>query len=293
MTTDNERLRELLREHPCFSESAHMKYGRVHLPVSPSCNISCRYCQRHFNDRDSQRPGVSCCVLSPEEAVGIVEKSLQLCPQIRVAGVAGPGDPLATDHAIETFGLVHQKFPQLIMCLSTNGLLLKEKAEQLLTVGVKAVTVTVNAVDLGILQQICSSIFYNGRRLTDAAAARWLILAQLAGIEEVVKLGMAVKINSVLVPGVNDRHIGEVSRITAGLGASLINIIPLIPQSAMSDYRAPSCQELQQARESAEQYLPVFRRCQHCRADACGIPGSHLNLVSKLYTRQMNTFSHG
>jgi nitrogen fixation protein NifB len=48
---------------------------------------------------------------------------LKLCPEITVVGIAGPGDPLATTHALETFKLIHNRYPQLIKCLSTNGLL--------------------------------------------------------------------------------------------------------------------------------------------------------------------------
>ena len=47
------------------------------------------------------------------------------------------------------------------------------------------------------------------------------------------------------------------------------------------------------AREAAEQYLPVFRHCKHCRADACGIPGSGVDLADKLYGQSPPVFSHG
>ena len=94
----------------------------------------------------------------------------------------------------------------------------------------RTVTVTVNAVDPQVLQHICSYIEYNGQVLAGLAAARWLILAQLAGIEKIVRLGAIVKINTVLVPGVNDGCIGDVARLTSKVGASLINVIPLIPQ---------------------------------------------------------------
>jgi nitrogen fixation protein NifB len=223
----------------------------------------------------------------------MVARALDLCPEITVVGVAGPGDTLATDHALETFELVHREYPHLINCLSTNGLLLKEKAVRIIDAGVRTVTVTVNAVDPEVLQHICSFIKYNGQVLTGLAAARWLILAQLAGIEKIVKLGAVVKINTVLIPGVNDGSIGEVARLTARVGASLINVIPLIPQHELINNRAPDCEELRAARDAAEQYLPVFYHCKHCRADACGIPGSGLDLADQLYDQSTPVFSHG
>ena len=42
----------------CFSASAHNKFARIHLPVSPACNIQCRFCKRGFNKWEI-RPGVA------------------------------------------------------------------------------------------------------------------------------------------------------------------------------------------------------------------------------------------
>lgn len=288
----NTEFGHLVKKHPCFNGEAHSTCGRIHLPVSPACNIQCRFCKRGFNKWE-KRPGVSRSLLTPQESVETVKKALTLCPQITVVGIAGPGDTLATDHALDTFDLIHQNFPQLINCLSTNGLLLREKAERVIAAGVKTITVTVNAVDPGLLKNICSYIIYNGQYMTGEIAARWLILSQLAGIEKIARLGAVVKINTVLIPGINEEHVGDIARVTADVGASLINVIPLIPQHEMHDKIPPSCHELNSAREAAEQYLPVFRHCRQCRADACGIPGGSKDFAGELYPEPMQTFSHG
>lgn len=282
----------LVKKHPCLGGEAHFKYGRIHLPVSPACNIQCKFCKRTFNKWE-KRPGVTGSILSPEKALEVVAHALELCPEITVVGIAGPGDTLATPHALETFKLIHEKYPDLIKCLSTNGLMLKENAEKIVKVGVRTVTVTVNAVQPEILQQICANIYYNGSHLAGIEAARWLLLAQMAGIKKLSALGVVVKINTVLVPGVNDHHIGDIAKVVAGAGASLMNIIPLIPQHEMEHHRPPNCRELNTAREAAEEYLPIFRHCQQCRADACGIPGKGKDLAGLLYEEPLQTFSHG
>jgi len=282
----------LLKKHPCFSGEAHFKYGRIHLPVSPSCNIQCKFCKRSLN-KFEKRPGVTNSILSPKSAIGILDHALKLCPDITVAGIAGPGDTLATPHALDTFELIHIKYPHLINCLSTNGLLLADNAERIIATGVKTVTVTVNAVQADILQYICSYIIYQGQYITGKEAARQLIQAQLAGIKKISALGTVVKINTVLIPRVNDNHIAEVARVTTGMGASIINVIPLIPQNEMESYRPPNCSELNTAREVAEEHMPVFRHCQQCRADACGIPGQGIDLAGLLYEQPLQTFSHG
>jgi len=288
----NGKIAHLVKKHPCFNGQAHSNFGRIHLPVSPACNIQCRFCQRGFNKWEN-RPGVTRLILTPEESLKVVERALELCPQITVAGIAGPGDTLATDHALETFELIHWKFPHLINCLSTNGLLLKEKAARIVSAGVKTVTVTVNSINPKELTNICSHVISNGQFMTGEDAARVLIAAQFSGIREIVKQGVVVKINTVLIPGMNTESVAEVAKATAEAGASLINIIPLIPQHEMALLCQPNCEELDAARLAAEEFLPVFRHCLHCRADACGIPGSGLDYAADLYEQPLETFSHG
>lgn len=287
------RLTRLANQHPCFGNGPNRNRGRVHLPVSPSCNIQCAFCSRAQNETE-QRPGVTSQLLTPETAAELVDQALELCPEITVAGIAGPGDTLATRHAIDTFRLLKKRHPELINCLSTNGLLLEQYAEELIGVGVRTITVTVNAVDPEILRHICLWVVKDGKQYQGAEGAEVLIEAQKRGIAKMAALGALIKINMVLVPGINDGHVEEVARTVKGLGAHFINIIPLIPQYQLAYIPEPTCEELHEARERAEAYLPVFRHCQHCRADACGIPGK-LDVADKLYAfRQVaDTFSHG
>ena len=274
--------RELIDDHPCFSEKAHNKKGRLHLPVSPACNIKCRFCTRARNT-DENRPGVAAGILRPEEAVDTVGRALELCPEISVVGIAGPGDTLATEHAFDTFSLVHEAYPNLIKCLSTNGLNLPGKGAKLYDVGVRTITVTVNAVNKNVLKGIVSWV----RDDKD------LIAAQLNGIRECADIGMAVKVNTVLIPGINDKHIGEIAKAVKEAGASRQNVIPLIPQNEFANTEPPTCIQIEEARQEAGLYLEQFRHCKHCRADACGIPGIS-DLSKELYkNRELETFSHG
>jgi nitrogen fixation protein NifB len=286
-------LQHVANRHPCFSGGPNINHGRVHLPVSPTCNIQCAFCKRSLNKLE-QRPGVTAKLLKPLEASKIVDRALELCPDITVAGIAGPGDTLATPFAIETFRQIHKEHPELINCLSTNGLLLDQYAQDLMDVGVKTVTVTVNGVDPDILKEICLSVFQDGKQYSGVEGAEILIAAQERGIRKAAALGAVIKVNIVLIPEVNDHHIGDIAKAVSEWGASLINVIPLIPQHVFSEKREPSCEEIHEARVSAEQYLPVFRHCQRCRADACGIPGqSDVSDLLYEYREIEQTFSHG
>lgn len=285
--------KDLQNSHPCFGGHKN-NAGRIHLPVSPGCNIACRFCDRTINDVD-ERPGVTSKILKPEDCEVILKKALAICPDIRVAGIAGPGDTLASDYALKTFEIVKEKFPDLIKCMSTNGLLLNERAEEIIRIGIDSLTVTVNAVDPVIEEKLNAYIFYHGKKIEGTEGAKILIHNQLAGIQKVAAAGITIKVNTVLVPEINGGHIEEIARTVKEAGASIYNIIPLIPQHELKDCKAPVCAEIDQARAKASKYIDVFRHCQHCRADAVGIPGKS-EFGEQIYERRIHmkeTFSHG
>ena len=282
---------KISQRHPCFSEDAHNKFGRLHLPISPSCNIQCRFCTRSINTTEN-RPGVTAKLLKLHEAVETVRKAIQLCPDITVVGIAGPGDTLATDDALNALRSVHEVFPHLIKCLSTNGLLLPDKVAEIQSAGVQTVTVTVNAVDPEIVTKIVSHIVWQGEILTGIPMGKILTARQLEGIRKLHALGITVKVNTVLIPGVNDEHIEDIAFAVSEAGAAIYNIIPLIPQGEFMTILPPDCEALQKAKSTARQYVEVFDHCRHCRADACGIPGVN-DFASQLYGNRMETFSHG
>lgn len=285
---------ELTDKHPCYARGKRGTTGRIHLPISPTCNIECKFCDRRINDFE-QRPGVASTVIRPNEALDVIAKSLELCTQIKVAGIAGPGDTLASDYALETFRLIRDAYPELVKCMSTNGLLLDEKADEVIEAGVDSLTVTVNAVDPEIEAQLNSGILYHGVHYTGTEAAEILIRNQLAGIRKISVAGITVKVNTVLVPGINDEHIEKIAETVAAAGASIYNIIPLIPQHQLAHIKPPSCAEIDGARQKAEKYIDVFRHCQRCRADAVGVPGEK-DFGDQIYLKRIahqDTFSHG
>lgn len=284
---------KIQQSHPCFGGHKN-NVGRIHLPVSPGCNIGCRFCDRTINDVE-ERPGVTSKVLTPKEALLVLEKALRICPEITVAGIAGPGDTLATDYALATFRLIKEAYPKLLKCMSTNGLLLPERAREITEVGIDTLTVTVNAVNPKTEAKINSYIRYHGKQYEGEEAARILIENQLQGIRSLADSGIVIKVNTVLIPGVNDGHIEEIAKTVKEAGADIYNIIPLIPQAEFAHIKAPVCAEIDGARTKAEKYIDVFRHCQHCRADAVGVPGKS-EYGDRIYQRRLGikeTFSHG
>jgi nitrogen fixation protein NifB len=212
-------------------------------------------------------------IVSPAEALDLVARAIENDPRITVVGIAGPGDPLANETTFETLRLVDRRFPHLTKCLSTNGLLLPDRLDSLLDAGLDSLTVTMNALHPWIGGKIYSWADYQGRKYYRDEAARLLFGNQVSGIEKAIRRGLRVKVNSVLVPGVNEGEMSGLASLLKNVGVGLMNIMPLIPRAEMADFPPVSSGTLNRVREACEKSIPQSRHCKQCRADAVGIPG--------------------
>lgn len=270
-----ESLMDSLRTHPCFNEDAHKSFARMHLPVAPNCNIQCNYCNRKFDCCNESRPGVTSEVLSPEEAMEKIAVVKERIPNLSVIAIAGPGDPLANESTLRTIRLVKEGYPEMSLCISTNGLRLPEYVDELYSSGVRFVTVTMNGVDPEITKEVYDSVIWNGKRYEGREAAEILLENQLKGIDLCVKKGMIVKINIVLIPGINDDHIPEVVKKVKAMGVYIVNILPLIPVEGtkFSHIEAPTSEERKRLLDLCSSDIRMMRHCRQCRADAIGLLG--------------------
>lgn len=271
---------EKVKNHPCYSEQAHHHFARMHVAVAPACNIQCNYCNRKYDCANESRPGVVSEKLTPEQAARKVVAVASTIPQMTVLGIAGPGDALANPaKTFKTFELVTETAPDIKLCLSTNGLMLPDYVEQIAAMKVDHVTITINMVDPEVGAKIYPWIFYNHRRYTGVEASRILSERQLLGLEMLVARGILVKVNSVMIPGINDEHLIEVNKAVKSRGAFLHNIMPLISEAehgtafGLSGQRGPTAQELKALQDACEGEMNMMRHCRQCRADAVGLLG--------------------
>lgn len=262
-----------MKNHPCFSEEAHHKFGRIHLPVAPACNIQCKYCIRKYDCANESRPGITSRVMTPADAIDKVETLIERNDRISVIGIAGPGDPLANDATFEVLSSIHREFPELILCVSTNGLSLPDKLDELIKSGVRSLTVTINAVTPEIAERIYSWASYRGKRYTGRDAAVLILNNQWRGLTNAIDAGLIVKVNTVFIPGVNDVEIPLIAWHAGERGADIMNIIPLIPQAEFECLERPSNETINKKRAECARYIPQMTHCRQCRADACGILG--------------------
>ena len=263
---------DIFDQHPCFSDEAHDRVGRIHLPVAPRCNIQCNFCE-HKMCTGIKHPGWTAKLLSVAEAVDLVQSIVSERQAYDfVVGVAGPGDALANDQTFQTLALLHQRYPLIVYCLCTNGLLLEDKLEAMADAGVRSLTVTVNASDSRVGKDIYSWVKYQRTIYRGEEAAALLIAKQFSGIRKAIAVGFSLKVNTVLIPGVNDEHVPELAWRLREAGVKLMNIMPLIPAGKMKDCAAPTCDELRRIRWDCEEILPQFYRCEQCRADVIFLP---------------------
>ncbi|MBI1866896.1 MAG: nitrogenase cofactor biosynthesis protein NifB [Methylocystis sp.] len=271
---------EKVKTHPCYSEEAHHHYARMHVAVAPACNIQCNYCNRKYDCANESRPGVVSEKLNPEQAAQKVLAVASAIPQMTVLGVAGPGDPLANPaKTFKTFELVAKAAPDIKLCLSTNGLALPDYIDVIKTFNVDHVTITINMIDPEVGAQIYPWIFWKHKRVAGKEAAKILSERQLQGLEMLTERGVLCKVNSVMIPGVNDEHLVEVNKAVKSRGAFLHNIMPLIsaPEHGTAygrnGQRAPSAHELKALQDRCEGEMTMMRHCRQCRADAVGLLG--------------------
>jgi nitrogen fixation protein NifB len=265
--------KDFIKVHPCFTEEAHTRFSRAHLSVAPACNIQCRYCIRKFDCANESRPGITSRVLTPEEAVERTRALVDRSERLSVVGIAGPGDPLVNAPTYVTLRQIHWEYPDLTLCVSTNGLLLSDRLEQLLSSGVRSLTVTINAVTPETAEKVYSWVIYKGRRYEGREAAELLLRNQWQGLQNAIEAGLITKVNTVFIPGVNDCEIPLIAERAGKLGADIMNILPLIPQADFADLKRPSHAEISRLREQCRPFIKQMTHCKQCRADACGILG--------------------
>ena len=226
--------------------------------------------------RQREPAGRDRAVLTPPQAEDYLSRVVQQDPRIAVVGIAGPGDPFASpETTLDTLRRVRRRRPGMLLCVASNGLSVSPYVDELAELAVSHVTLTVNAVDAEIGAKIYAWVRDGKRIYRGAVAAALLWNRQAEAIAALKRRGVSVKINTIIIPGVNDAHAAEVVRRVAALGADISNCVPLYPVrgTALGGVEPPSAARMDAIRAEAAAYLPMMKHCTRCRADAVGLLG--------------------
>ena len=164
-----------------MKDSFGRKIDYMRISITERCNLRCRYCM----------PEGICLV--PMEEILTFEEIAEVCQTaaglgIRRFKVTG-GEPLVRLGCAKLVGMI-KKIPDVEqVTLTTNGILLEERLDELMENGLDAVNISLDTLDRKIYKQITG--------FDKLPAVR-------AGICHAVEKGIPVKINSVLQKGINE-----------------------------------------------------------------------------------------
>jgi nitrogen fixation protein NifB len=217
-----------------------------------------------------------------------VEKKIN---NLAVVGIAGPGDPFANpEETMRTMELVHAKYPDKLLCVSSNGLNIYDYIPRLAQLNVSHVTITVNAVNPEIGAKIYEWLHFNEKTYFGAEGAQLLLMRQTEAIKRLKEYGIIVKINSVVIPEVNEHHVNEIAKYASKLGADIQNCIALIPVKGtpFEQLHEPSVSDMRIVRAKTSVYMTQMKHCARCRADAIGLLGQDVSVsVSETFNTDL------
>ena len=197
-----------------------------------------------------------------------------------MVGIAGPGDPFANSvETLETLHLVRERHPEMMLCVATNGLALAGYVDELADLKVSHITVTVNAVDTAVAEKIYAWVRLKRKVYRGVDAAQLIFENQKEAIRRLKAKDIIVKINTVIIPGINDDHVVEIARQMADMKVDIFNAIPMyhVAGTPFADIVPLPHEKVERLRNAAGSYLPQMSHCSRCRADAAGMVGEKQN----------------
>ena len=208
-------------------DSFGRKVTYLRLSVTDRCDLRCTYCMPQHMDFLPKRQ-----VLTLEELLRVAHIFCGLgIRKIRLTG----GEPLVRRDVlwlVQALGQVRGQGMLEELTLTTNGMRLEQMADDLAAAGVRRINVSVDSLQAE----------------TFRAVTRGGDLAQVQrGIDRARQAGLAVKINTVALKGVNDHEFGDLLIWCGQLGMDLclIETMPLGDVPARLEHYLP----LDQVRE--------------------------------------------
>ena len=177
----------------------------LRVSVTDRCNFRCTYCmpREHF---DADHAFLEREALLTYEEITTVVQSLMPAGlrKVRLTG----GEPLLRKDITTLVEMLRAAGPELDLALTTNGALLERHASALKQAGLDRVTVSLDAIDEALFQQMADTTNHGPNQV-------------LAGIDVALGLGLGVKVNTVVQKGLND---GELIQLAEACTARNITL---------------------------------------------------------------------
>ncbi len=220
------------------------QFGRtvdyLRISVTDRCNERCLYCMPEgYKGWEAQRDH-----LSAEEILRVVRMATELgFRKFRLTG----GEPLVRSDILEIARGI-KNFPEVkCLLLSTNGIRLANLAQPLRETGIRAVNVSLDALDPKIYKQITGGD----------------VNSVLRGIHAAIEAGFeTVKLNCVLMRGINEQEIWPMVLFAAehGLPLRFIELMPLTRTDVLTKKNFFPVGEAMQLLSQRDELIPVLEK---------------------------------
>ena len=185
------------------------KYGRtinyIRISITDRCNLRCRYCMPQ---------GAS---FVPQEDLLTDQEIQQVCRAAARMGISRVkitgGEPLLREGCAELVGMLKRLPGIRQVTMTTNGILLHQYLLQLLANGLDAVNISLDTLSENTYAQMTGK----------PQLSRVLANIRLAG-----QAGLSVKLNRVLLKGVNDKEWHELAALTQKMPVD-VRFIEMMP----------------------------------------------------------------
>lgn len=184
-------------------------YGReinyMRISITDRCNLRCRYCMPDGAEWIPMKE-----ILTYEEITEVCQEAVKLgITRFKITG----GEPLVRRGCPEVIRMIKNIPGTELVTLTTNGLLLGEQLEALLSAGLDAVNISLDTLDIKKYEWITGF---------DKLAV------VLSSIEKAVASGIPVKINAVLQKGMNEEEWLPLTELARKLPLS-VRFIEMMP----------------------------------------------------------------
>jgi cyclic pyranopterin phosphate synthase len=235
------------------------RFGRrityLRLSVTDRCNLRCEYCAPVSSGAFAPKPDI----LLDDEIVEVLSTLVGLgLEKVRFTG----GEPLVRPGFARLVRRVRDEARVPLLCLSTNGIQLEEQAEDLLAAGIERFNVSIDTLDPERFRAVT-----RGGDLSRV----------LRGIDRLFALGVPkLKVNAVLMRGVNDDEVEAFARLTLErpISVRFIELMPLAHCGEVHDERYVPSQVVLSALARLGPLEPVERALHDGPAVCYRLPGA-------------------
>jgi len=203
-------------------DSYNRKVDYLRVSVTQRCNFRCQYCmpEKPFEWTPKEN------LLSYEEMFSFIKVAIDNgIKKIRITG----GEPLVREDLDKLISMIKTYNSDIDLALTTNGYLLKSQVAKLKKAGLNRINISIDSLEK-------ETFWYLTKKN--------VLQNVLEGIEAALKVGMLVKLNSVILKDINENEILSLYNFAKQKGIQIRFIEYMENESAYSNLKTVQSKEL-------------------------------------------------